>query len=247
MQGYYLRLATAGVALSLVFFSSTADAGSMRQVKLDSARIALGDLVPKAPTAIAALDLGIAPRPGKSKVIKASHIRKRLKQALISSKGLRIPHRTRVIRRSQTLTELELTKVMESQLPGLLPQGVRIQNLKVRGGLVLARGPVQVHWNKTRLRNGRQTLNATVQAGQSSPAQVIVAVELSQPKESKIILVKRGEPVMVRIRVGGVTIRAKATAQQDGRAGQVVAVLPVDGRKMIRGRVVDGGLVEVEL
>ena len=247
MKGETFKLWMAGLAFGLLLSATSADAASMRRVRVDSSRIALGDVLRNAPASIANLDLGPSPRPGKSRVLKGEYIRKRLRQAMIQVKGLRIPHRVRVDRPSQILTELQLQSIMRRQLPYLLPGGIIVKSMKVRGGVVLARGPIKVGLGKVRLRHGRQTVTATVQAGDSSPKLVIVALDIEQNRESDILYVKRGQPVIVMVRLNGVTIRAKAVAQQDGRKGQLVAVLPLDGRKLIRGRVVESGTVEVEL
>ena len=232
---------------TLALNTTIAGAAKIRKVRVNSERMSLGQLVPDVPPRIAALDLGRSPMPGRNKVVKREHIRKRLRQAMIPAKRIRIPHRIQVVRPSQTLTELELQRVVERQLPRLLPPGIHLKSMKVRGGVRLARGPIKVGFGSQRLKEGRQTVTATIKAGSSAPKPILVTLEVLQKQNRGALFVERGEPVVVLVKVKGVTIRAKALAQQNGRQGEIVAVLPLDGRKMIRGRVVQNGLIEVEL
>jgi flagella basal body P-ring formation protein FlgA len=59
------------------------------------------------------------------------------------------------------------------------------------------------------------------------------------------LLVRRGDRVSVRVRAAGVTIRTFAIAQQDGSAGDLVAVQNADGKERYTGLV--RGLRELEI
>ena len=227
--------------------TSTAAAAKLRRVAVDGDRITLGDVLASAPAEVARLDLGPAPEPGKTKVIHGKLIRRRLREALISIKGLRIPGKVRVIRRAQVLTELQLQALVERQLPRYLPGKVQVKRLKVKGGITLPRGTVHLWAEDVKLRRGHQTVIAFVRAGDSRAKRVLVGVDVERGRSGGALLVKRGEPVVIRVQGRGVTVRAKGVSQQDGRQGQMVGVLPGDGKKLIRGRVVSEGVVEVML
>ena len=104
--------------------TSTVEAAKLRRVAVDGDRVTLGDVLRKAPVEVASLELGASPEPGKSKVVHGKLIRRRLREALISARGLRIPKKVRVIRRAQVLTELQLQELVERQLPRYLPGAV---------------------------------------------------------------------------------------------------------------------------
>ena len=59
-------------------------------------------------------------------------------------------------------------------------------------------------------------------------------------------VVKSRDPVRLTVRVGGLRITALGEALQDGRVGQNIRVRNVDSNKMVTGRVLDRGLVEVD-
>lgn len=88
---------------------------------------------------------------------------------------------------------------------------------------------------------------AVVRAGEGKGRKIQVVVDANRELAVRAIVVKRGETVVIQLRVNGVRVRAKGTAQQDGREGQHIAVLPRDGRRLLRGRVNGAGVVEVSL
>ena len=227
--------------------TSTVEAAKLRRVAVDGDRVTLGDVLRKAPVEVASLDLGASPEPGKSKVVHGKLIRRRLREALISARGLRIPKKVRVIRRAQVLTELQLQELVERQLPRYLPGAVAVKSLKVKGGITLPRGAVNLWAEDVKLRRGHQTVIAFVRAGESKAKRVLVGVDVERRRAGGDLLVKRGEPVVIQVRGRGVTVRAKGISQQDGRQNQTVGVLPADGKRMVRGRVISDGVVEVML
>lgn len=58
-------------------------------------------------------------------------------------------------------------------------------------------------------------------------------------------LVVSGRAVTIVARIGGVTVEGQAVAAQDGALGDVIRVVNPDSRRPLRGRVVEGGRVEV--
>lgn len=247
MRGNTTRRGALGLALMVGALSAPAFAGSGRRVEVEGDRVLFGDVVLSAPRDVADLDLGPAPRPGKSMVFRRAQIVRRLKEAMIGTGGLRIPSRTTVVRPSQVVSELVLQELVDRELPRFLKGDVEVRSMRVRGGVVLPRGPLSLWAPEQTLRGGRQSIVATVRAGQSKGRRVQVAVEAARVNRNFTVVVKRGAEVLIEVRVNGVLIRAKGVAQQDGRVGQRIAVLPRDGRRLIRGRVGPGGVVEVSL
>ena len=58
---------------------------------------------------------------------------------------------------------------------------------------------------------------------------------------------KRGDPVTLVSRVGGMEVRMGGRAMGAGRVGSTVSVENTTSRRIIRGRVVGPGIVEVNL
>jgi hypothetical protein len=76
--------------------------------------------------------------------------------------------------------------------------------------------------------------------------QVVVRPLGGAPGSDNPVLVRQRDLVKAVARVGGLCVTAKAEAEQDGRAGDLIRVRNIDSKKEIVGRVVDRGLVEVE-
>jgi flagella basal body P-ring formation protein FlgA len=56
--------------------------------------------------------------------------------------------------------------------------------------------------------------------------------------------VKRGDPVKLRVKAGGVKIEASAQALKDGRKGDLIPVQILDTKKRVDGVVLENGLVQ---
>lgn len=59
------------------------------------------------------------------------------------------------------------------------------------------------------------------------------------------IMVKRGDPVMLRASIGGTEVTMQGRALGQARAGGVVNVENISSHRIIRGRLTDDGAVEV--
>lgn len=226
---------------------ATVNAGT-RTVAVDGDRILLGHVVRNAPGHIAGLDMGPAPKPGQKKMFSSKQIRSRLKEAMVPSRGLRIPGPIRVRRPAQNVDEMQLRRLVEHSLKQQLPPGFAIEELMVRGGLVMPRGRVRVDLEMPRkVRRGLQNIKANIFAGQSKPKTTHIRVLLRSDAAANRLLVERGGAVWLRVRAGGVVVSTRAVSQQDGRLGQRVAVMPRQGRKVVYGVVQESGTVEMEL
>ena len=231
------------------FMSNQVFAGkNVRKVTVDSDRLALGDVVRNAPRNIAGLDMGPAPKPGKDRVISGKQVRTRLKKAMVPTKGLRIPGKIRVRRASQNVNELTLSKHVERALQDQLPVGMSYEDLVLRGGMVLPRGRVRVQLEMPRkVRRGIYNLKAHVYAGKSKPQTTLVRVQLRSDAANAREVVERGDAVWLKVKTGSVVVSTRGVAQQNGRMGQRIAVIPKQGRKMVYGTVTNAGVVEMDL
>ena len=223
-------------------------AKNLRKVTVDTDRLALGDIVRNAPRSIAGLDMGPAPKPGKDRVITGKQVRTRLKKAMVKTKGLRIPGKTRVRRASQNVNELTLRRHIESALQAQMPDGMSYDELVLRGGMLLPRGRLRVEVEMPRkVRRGLYNLKAHVYAGQSKPQTTMVRVQFHNDVTASQEVIERGDAIWLKVKTGKVVVSTRGVAQQDGRMGQRIAVMPRQGRKMLYGTVTNAGVVEMDL
>lgn len=234
--------------LAFLLSNSVFAAKKLRGITVNSDRIVLGDVVRNAPREIAGLDLGPAPKPGKNKFISGKQVRSRLKQAILNSRGLRIPGKVRIHRASQNVNELTLRSHVERALEAQLPEGLAYEDLVLRGGLVMPRGRVRVELEMPRrVREGLYNFKAHVYAGKSKAKTTMVRVNLRRDAAQEREVIERGDTIWLKVRTGSVVVSTRGIAQQDGRTGQRIAVMPRQGRKMVYGMVTDAGVVEMDL
>jgi hypothetical protein len=74
-----------------------------------------------------------------------------------------------------------------------------------------------------------------------------VGAVASQPSPLAGVLIKPRQRVKMVVRLGAVDVSAVGEAQQEGRIGQSITLQNVDSKKMVTGRVIGPGTVEVDL
>lgn len=212
--------------------------------EIDGDRILLADLVEGVPAEIAGLDLGPAPEPGKRRVITARSIRRRLREARIPASRLRIPARVAVVRPKQVLTEGELEDLVRAATLREGPPGVVLRSVRGRGALELPKGEVivNIQWPR-RVREGKQSLRVEVDVEGRREAVALVTAELDVRLGK--LAVERGERVDIIARVGPVIVRGAGIAQQKGRYGDLIRVLPDGAMRVVEGVIGESGAVEV--
>ena len=241
---------TCVLCLSLLGISITALAGEVPTVGIAQDKIYMGDLVAGASPEIASLYFGPAPKPGQSRLVSRKEVEKRLQRARVKADTAHIPKRVRVKRLSQSLSEVHLAQLVRRSVQGALDANVLIKDVRVPGGVLLGKGKVRVELNKrAKYRDGWQTLMAKIYVDETKAASLPVSVKLAWPKlgEQGSIIVERGAHVTVIVRKGGVAIRTRALAQESGVRGATIAVIPQNGRKLVRAKVLDASTVEMLL
>lgn len=219
-----------------------------RPVLVDDDRVHLRDVVHNAPLAIAEVDLGASPAPGERRSISEAAIRASLKRASVSPEGLQIPKQVTVTRRGQQLDVHALEGLARRELAGMLAPGLSIDRLDVHRGVTVAEGDVVARiTSRTTLRPGYQSIMLELRAGSSAPRNVTVSLNIVGDATSLSPVIKRGDRVIVLAVKGALTVQMYAVAQQDGRIGESIPVIPADGTKVVRAKVRDASTVEVLL
>ncbi len=224
-----------------------ATAAKVKKVKVNSDRIVLADLLTGVGSDIGSLDMGRSPLPGHARVFTRKQIKDRMRQAMVSQPGMRVPSRVRVVRPAQRINEMQLTRMVKRAFQSQLPVEAQLGRVEVNGGIVMPRGGLRAEiLMPKRIRSGLQSYRVRIYAGKSMK-EMMVRAEVSKAVAGQQEIIKRGAPLRVRVRSGDVVVSTRAVAHQSGRVGQRIAVLPTEGRKMLYGVVVDAGTVEVEL
>jgi flagella basal body P-ring formation protein FlgA len=84
-----------------------------------------------------------------------------------------------------------------------------------------------------------------VLAGGRLTRDVAAGAVLSSDVIQPVPLVRSGDLVVVRARVGGIEAEGRAIASQNGVAGDVIRLVNPDSRRTLQGRIVGAGEVEV--
>ncbi len=214
-------------------------------------RMMMQKVLPKLAQRIGAweVDLGPSPQPGKLRTLTKRHIQAQLRRARFLVKGLRIPEHVVVRRRAQTLSEEQLAILIGDGVRSKLPQNVKLMNIRVQGVSILPQGVVGVEVEPPRRwRQGQQSIAVHLFVDGKKQRRLLVGATVEMPHKGRAeTVVQRGARVRIVARARGVVVRSRGVVQSAGRVGQIVPVLPIYGRKLVHARVLDAGVVEVDL
>lgn len=233
-------------ALCLVGAEMSFAASAKRVVKVDGPRLTLGMIVPRINPEYSSLDLGAAPRPGQSEAISRRDFYARLDNALVPRQGIRAPKVIHVKRSAQLLHEAKLEAMVRNELLRNGLQGLEIVSVDVKGGMKVGGGDVKVRIKRSRrMRTGRQLVRFFVRAGRDQETASTATVVLRRVAGGALVSFERGQEVRVVVDTGSIVVSTSGVAQEDGRIGQQVRVLPSRGMKVVTGIVQEDGTVEV--
>lgn len=231
------------LALSLATLTFLGDVHAKPAVperSLSKPRVVLSDVLPDAPAELAGIDLGPAPAPGSTRLIK----REELVEALPKDapKKLKLPEAVRISRKTQKLGPVDLEQLSSDAIARVtLPRGVTVIGFHPKQSVTVPAGrdSVRIELPKLPRREGKLTTNATLTLlqGESELAKITVAVELKLGPEAAIPDVKKGGKVTLVIRRGLVEIHASASANHDADVGEPIAVTIADSGKVLKGRL----------
>ncbi len=109
-------------------------AGAAVPKPISGARILVGDLVPRCKETSCSIEVGPAPLPGRSRVVRRQEVVKALKDAGHDSRGLNIPLSRRVLRPAKKVSKEELKNRISKAVVKVLPKGFVLESLgKVNG------------------------------------------------------------------------------------------------------------------
>ena len=233
-------------AVCLLATEMSVAASAKRIVKVDGPRLTLGMVVPRIHPEYSSLDLGAAPRPGQSETMTRRDFFARLDNALVPRKGIRAPKVIKVKRSAQRIHEAKLEAMVRRELLRRGIQGLEVVSVDVKGGMKVGGGSVKLRVKRPRrMRAGRQLVRFFIRAGQDQEIGATATVVLRRAVGGSMTSFDRGDQVRIVVDTGSVMVSTSGVAQEDGRIGQMVRVLPNRAAKVVMGMVREDGSVEV--
>ena len=215
-------------------------------VEVNSERVRLAHLVPRMPEPWASVDLGAAPEPLQHRIVTSNDIARKISLARLEAAPLPLPGRTEVLRAGTNFTEPELRTMLQEALIAQLPAPHALRSLSVSGGIVVGAGEVQVDLNMLQLHEGKQTIMATVQSADGIARSVPMLVDIHRTIKASGPVITRGQDIVIVLTQGSVRVQSSGIAQGPGAIGEIIAVMPTSGTRVLHGRVVDARTVEVQ-
>lgn len=204
-------------------------------------RIRLAEIVPAlAGTELGAIDLGPAPPPGASRVVRRAEIVATLAQRGRSSDGLVLPRETRIARRAVRLTGEEIAQRARASIEAALAP-CDVVSIAITSSATLGEGALAIDVSGPARPNDGATIVRIDLRTPGGTTQVPARVELRCPEP----VIASGAEVSVVVQVGRVRASGVGIARQSGRVGDEVRVRMERTGALVTARVVDAQTVEV--
>lgn len=215
-----------------------AEAG-VKEKAVSSSRITVGDLIENVPGEIADIDLGPAPQPGSTRLLKRDEIKAALPPG---TKNVAIPKEIRVSRKTKQLKVTDIEKLTTTAIQEAgLPKGVTLKAVKPRAAVTVPDGfdDVRVELPRLPRREGKVTTTANLYFSQDDDdlAKIAVTVELDLSALAALPDAKKGEKGTLVITRGEIEIQAAVTVDEDADIGDVVRVTVNQSSKVLRCRL----------
>ncbi|MCG8556071.1 MAG: flagella basal body P-ring formation protein FlgA [Proteobacteria bacterium] len=203
-------------------------------------RVLLEELIPVlAGSELGRLELGPAPLPGATRVVRRQEVLAALRAAGRTSEGLQIPRARRVTRAAQRLSPSEVRALLRPALARALSP-CKVDSIQVHTPLTLSAGPVTVRTTaRAPRRSGRLGAAFTLSSG-GRDKQMVAPVSVTCPEPT----IASGRALRIVAVVGNVRASISGFAKQDGRVGDLIHVVTTS-HKSLRARVLDSSTVQV--
>lgn len=249
------RLKSIGARLSAVLALSAAAppalAGSPepREVRVETGRVTLEDVMAGCPALACKMDLGPAPPPGSSWLVDAALMRGALEGAGEDPKGFGQLRAVRVLSASRVLSPAELNELARPSIERALPPGVRLVGVEAKSKLVVPlRGVAgSVTLPKLPKRAGPTTTTAMVDIllDGALARRVPVLVRLSLDGSAARPDVPRGHTLTLVIERQSATISTDGVALRDTAIGEVAPFKVQHTGRVINALVKSAGVAQV--
>jgi hypothetical protein len=218
-----------------------AHAGDARAAEPTLDRIRLAEIVPAlAGTELGAIDLGAAPPPGATRVVRRAEIVATLAQRGRSSEGLVLPRETRIARRAVRLTGEEIADRARASIEAALAP-CDVASITITSSATLGEGALAIDVSGPARPNDGATIVRLDLRTPGGVTHVPARVELRCPEP----VIVSGSEVTVVVQAGRVRASGVGTARQSGRVGDEVRVRMERTGVLVTARVIDAQTVEV--
>jgi flagella basal body P-ring formation protein FlgA len=239
--------ARASLALALALCAGLAAAepglGAVpREVMVTHTRVSVGDLIPNADAAIAAVDLGPAPAAGVSRLITRADIVAALQAKQVTS-AAPLPDAVRVVRKVKHLAPPDVDALVRTAAASKdLGRGVTLATVRTNRTIDVADGWTRIDVDVPRAPKKAGTFStiaiASLFAGDEVIARFPVSLDLSVSAEGAAFDAPRGSVVTLIVRRSFVEVRASGVAGADADVGETVPVQLRPSGRVVRARLV---------
>jgi hypothetical protein len=216
-------------------------AKATRTIEVSRARLTLGHILPEVADSDADVDLGKAPAPNGSRIVKRVEIEKALEEAGVTGVE-NIPASVRVVRKMQRLDPKELTELVEQALEARgLKAGMTLTAVKPPKAVKVAAGwqEVSIKLAKNPRRAGKWSTSVTLELDSEGErvARINVPVTFELTEEASKPDIAKGDSVMLSVQTDRVMVTVKATAGGDADVGEKFPV-QIKGGKVVMARLI---------
>jgi hypothetical protein len=232
----------ASLACAILAIAATAAAAAPREVLVTGTRVHVGDVIPGADAATAAVDVGPSPTAGGSRLVTRAEI-----VAALGAKQLAapttMPDAVRVVRKARHLLPADFELLVRTAVAAKpLGRGVTLSAVRVLHPIDVADGWARVDVDVPRAPKHAglftTTAIASFYAAESDvTARVPVPVELTVSPEGASYDTPRGAAVTLIVRRGAVEVHAAAVTMADADVGDQVPVQLRQSTRVLRARL----------
>jgi Chaperone for flagella basal body P-ring formation len=237
-----LALAAALAATPRAAAEPPAAARGRPTVVVTGTRVHLGDIVPGAEAAAAAIDLGPSPAAGVSRLVTRADIAAALGAKQVAAPAA-VPDAVNVVRRARRLAPSEVDAIVRAALGAQeLGHGVTLASVRADRAFDVADGWTRVGVDVPRAPKKAGTFTTTAIAslfvGDDVIARLPVPVDLAVSSDGATFEVARGATVTLVVRRSFVEVRAPGFAGADADVGDPVPIQLRPSGRVVRARLV---------
>lgn len=216
----------------------------------------------KASTDFASIYVGRAPLPGNSRQIAIGHIEVRLRQAGIHPSSVLLisppSGSVKVSTQTQEVTAEMVVRAVEAKLSKDTKEGPRVA-VEAGDGVPVAvpLGELELRVADMPTRLGTYRIGVDVYVDGERHRTIQARVEVTDPnalaptnrasRGTEPVMVQKGERVVIEARSGAIVVKVQGIALQAGKLGDLIRVENAQSQEEIIARVVDSGIVVLEL
>ncbi|MEM6960599.1 MAG: flagella basal body P-ring formation protein FlgA [Myxococcota bacterium] len=229
-----IRVLCCGVLFLIVLGTEHRSAAAQDRITLDEVIPALSG------TELGALELGIAPPVGSSRIVRRSEVLAALRRADRNARGLAIPTATRIERQAQELNAERFAEMVQPSVQRAI-QPCEVRAIHGPARLTIAASGLDIRAEAQPPRRSGSTGAVVVFRSNGREKRVPIRADVRCPPP----IIEPGNRVQVVVQVGAVRATAPGEARQPGRVGEIIVVRTGPTNTQLQAKILDGQQVEV--